>query len=92
MTAPYADLIERLRDPHFQGAMQYLRGWTDLDDMHDDAAKAIEALQADNERLAARNVELFRLAHDWMVAHDMLAARRPYKLPAPLPTPPEGEG
>jgi hypothetical protein len=52
------------------------------------AAKAIEALQAEVERLAARNLELNRLSYGWMVAHDMLKAGKPYD----LPTPPEGEG
>lgn len=53
MTAPYADLIERLRNLDFQGPMQHLRDWRALDRLHDEAAKAIEALQAEVERLSA---------------------------------------
>ena len=39
------------------------------------------------ERLRERNAEVNMLAHGWMVAHDMLAAGKPYKLPTPADLP-----
>lgn len=39
------------------------------------------------ERLRGRNAEVNMLAHGWMVAHGMLAAGKPYKLPTPADLP-----
>lgn len=39
-------LITDLRDPYFRGPMQHLRGWSDLDKLHDAAIAEIQRLRA----------------------------------------------
>lgn len=45
----------------------------------------VERLTADLDESRQRNVEVSKLATDWMVAHDSLKAGQPYKLPSPVP-------
>lgn len=40
------DIVERLSDADYRGPMQHLRGWNDLDVLHDDAAGVIKSLRA----------------------------------------------
>jgi hypothetical protein len=47
----------------------------------------VERLREENERLYERLVETQMLAHKWMVAHDKLAAGKPYDYPKPADVP-----
>jgi hypothetical protein len=46
------DLIERLEDPNFRGAMLHLLDWTTLDLMHVEAVSEITRLRREVERLS----------------------------------------
>lgn len=46
-----ADIVERLNDPDFRGAMQHLRNWSELDSLHDEASQEITQLRGEVERL-----------------------------------------
>ena len=94
---PASDLGEKLRARaanygKMQGNMGfYTKGDALLDDeaaARLDADKAlIGELEAENRDLNDRNVELNVHAHNWMVAHDMLLAGKPYDYPSPVDVP-----
>lgn len=51
-------IVEKLRDPEFQGPMQHLRPWDEIDALHAEAAARIEALEAENARLTSERREV----------------------------------
>jgi len=54
MNGMYEELIEKLRKNN------RMSGWTHIDRLMDDAIKAIEALQQENERLADETIKLMK--------------------------------
>lgn len=51
MSTDVKDLVGRIRDADYAGPMQYLRDWSDLDQMLTDAASALEAQAEEIVRL-----------------------------------------
>ena len=51
------DIVERLRNPDYRGPFQHLRGWDEIDGLHDAAATTIESLRA---QLAAEHALGFK--------------------------------
>lgn len=96
MTAPYADLIERLT--LYEHRESY--DGKDWEKIASEAAKAIEALQADNDRLQAEvtrlltafdGLDLDDKPPQWRIENGEIVPT-PENREAALPTPPEGEG
>ena len=54
------DIVQRLRDDNWRGAAQHLRDWSGLDALHDAAADAIEARDAEIAKLREALAEVLR--------------------------------
>ncbi|MGR7993900.1 hypothetical protein [Xanthobacter sp. ZOL 2024] len=72
MITDVKDLVARLRDTDYAGPMQHLRGWSDLDRIHAEAATALEAQAEEIAQLVkerdGRNADAVRRAGEKAVA------------------------
>jgi hypothetical protein len=88
-----SDVVERLRSCMLQNVPAGQSAGTcsslpyDAADVIEAQSATIERLSAENEALNDRLVETEMRAHQWMRAHDLLKAGKPYDFPSPADLP-----